>query len=85
MSVAEPAPPAAASAADEPVPTTHHKGLALAVNVSDKTYAEKIRNSCRKAGLLITVQEEWLVFFPALNIDVKTAGKGLDILEAHIR
>ena len=31
MSVAEPAPPIAASAADEPVPPTHHKGLALAV------------------------------------------------------
>ena len=31
MSVAEPAPPAAASPVDGPVPTTHHKGLALAV------------------------------------------------------
>lgn len=31
MSIADPAPPAASTAADQPVPTTHHKGLALAV------------------------------------------------------
>jgi 4-aminobutyrate aminotransferase-like enzyme len=36
---------------------------------------------CRRAGLLVTAENEALAMFPALNIDQKIAQSGLDILE----
>jgi acetylornithine/succinyldiaminopimelate/putrescine aminotransferase len=57
------------------------KGLAIGVELEDAKKAEKIRKKCREKGLLISVEEKTLQFFPALNIDEETAYEGLDILQ----
>jgi acetylornithine/succinyldiaminopimelate/putrescine aminotransferase len=59
----------------------HTKGLALAVEVEDEKYATRIQEKCRKAGVLISTDAEYVQLFPALTIDRETAKKGLDRLE----
>jgi adenosylmethionine-8-amino-7-oxononanoate aminotransferase len=59
-------------------------GLAIAVNVGDKKYAEKIQSRCMKNGLLFTTQEDNLVFFPALTIEQETIEQALSILEEAV-
>jgi acetylornithine/succinyldiaminopimelate/putrescine aminotransferase len=61
--------------------TVRVKGLAVGVDVGSPDYASKISDRCRRAGLLVTTEEEALTMFPALNIDQKVAREGLDILE----
>ncbi|MCD6019709.1 MAG: argD [Bacteroidetes bacterium] len=56
-------------------------GLAIAVDLGDSRYAEKIRKKCLKEGLLLGIQEKSIVLFPALNMEEKTAREGLGILE----
>jgi adenosylmethionine-8-amino-7-oxononanoate aminotransferase len=65
-------------------PVLHIIGLAIAVDVKDKDYASTVKEKCLKKGLLLSVQENYLVMFPALNIDKKTIEKGLKILEECI-
>lgn len=57
------------------------KGLAIGVELQNTKKAEKIQKKCREKGLLISVEEKTLQFFPALNIDEGTANEGLDILQ----
>ena len=57
------------------------RGLAIAVDVRDEKYAERVAKMCRARGLLLDPQESVLLMLPALNIDRATAKAGLDILE----
>jgi 4-aminobutyrate aminotransferase-like enzyme len=57
------------------------QGLAIGVDVGDPDYASQLVDKCRRAGLLVTDEDETLTLFPALNIDLKVALEGLDILE----
>ena len=58
------------------------RGLAIAVDVRDEKYAERVAKKCRTRGLLLDSQESVLLMLPALNVDRATAKAGLDILEA---
>jgi acetylornithine/succinyldiaminopimelate/putrescine aminotransferase len=60
------------------------RGLAIAVDVRDDKYAERVAKKCRARGLLLDPQDSVLLILPALNIDRATAKKGLDILEACV-
>lgn len=55
-------------------------GLAIAVEMQSE-YASRIQDKCKKKGLLLGADENGLTLFPSLNIEEKTAQKGLDILE----
>lgn len=59
----------------------HSKGLAIGVDLGSAKYAKLLCQQSRKAGLLFSVQDSGLIFFPPLNIDRKIAREGLDILE----
>jgi acetylornithine/succinyldiaminopimelate/putrescine aminotransferase len=61
--------------------TVRIKGLAIGVDVGDSDYASKLVDKCRRAGLLITDEDDALTMFPPLNINQKVAREGLDILE----
>lgn len=61
--------------------TVRIKGLAIGVDVGDANYVSKLSDKCRRAGLLVTSEDEALTMFPPLNIDQKVAREGLDILE----
>ena len=63
-------------------PEVRWRGLAIAVDVRDEKYAERVAKKCRARGLLLDPQETVLLMLPALNIDRATAREGLDILEA---
>lgn len=63
-------------------PEVRRRGLAIAVDVRDEKYAERVAKKCRTRGLLLSVQESVLLMLPALNVDRATAKDGLDILEA---
>jgi acetylornithine/succinyldiaminopimelate/putrescine aminotransferase len=63
-------------------PEVRSRGLAIAVDVQDEKYAERVAKKCRARGLLLDVEESVLLILPALNIDRATAKAGLDILEA---
>jgi 4-aminobutyrate aminotransferase-like enzyme len=62
-------------------PEIRWRGLAIAVDVHDEKYADRVAKKCRARGLLLDVQESVLLMLPALNIDRATARDGLDILE----
>lgn len=58
------------------------KGLAIGVEFKTPGYAAEITEKCQSKGLLFsTLGERMFTLFPALNIDMKTAKSGLDILE----
>jgi adenosylmethionine-8-amino-7-oxononanoate aminotransferase len=59
-------------------------GLAIGIELSDSRYAEKIQKKCLREGLLLNNQDEYLVLFPALTMDEKTAREGLGILAGCI-
>ena len=63
-------------------PEIRWRGLAIAVDVGDRKYAERVAKKCRARGLLLDAQENVLLMLPALNVDRATAKAGLDILEA---
>jgi acetylornithine/succinyldiaminopimelate/putrescine aminotransferase len=63
-------------------PEIRWRGLAIAVDVRDEKYAERVAKKCRARGLLLDQQENVLLMLPALNVDRATAKTGLDILEA---
>jgi len=63
-------------------PEVRRRGLAIAVDVRDEKYAERVAKKCRARGLLLDPQESVLLMLPALNVDRATAKAGLDILEA---
>ena len=57
------------------------RGLAIGLDFGDEEYAVKVGERCRKKGLLVSPEGGTVLLIPALNIDRKTAQKGLDILE----
>jgi 4-aminobutyrate aminotransferase-like enzyme len=68
----------------EEKPEVRARGLAIAVDVHDEKYAERVAKKCRAHGLLLSPQDTVLLMLPALNIDRATAKDGLDILEACV-
>ncbi|HEV7991175.1 MAG TPA: aminotransferase class III-fold pyridoxal phosphate-dependent enzyme, partial [Gemmatimonadaceae bacterium] len=62
-------------------PELRWRGLAIAVDVGDEKYAERVAKKCRADGLLLDPQGSVLLMLPALNVDRPTAKDGLDILE----
>ena len=62
-------------------PEIRWRGLAIAVDVRDEKYAERVARKCRARGLLLDPQANVLLMLPALNVDRATAKAGLDILE----
>jgi acetylornithine/succinyldiaminopimelate/putrescine aminotransferase len=58
------------------------QGLAIAVRARSKRAAGRIEQACRERGLLIAAEDAMLTMFPPLTLDRRTAGRGLDILEA---
>jgi 4-aminobutyrate aminotransferase-like enzyme len=58
-------------------------GLAIGVEFGEEShYASRLGERCRKAGLLLTAEEEnLLTMFPALTIEPEVVQEGLDILE----
>lgn len=57
-------------------------GLAIGLEFKDASDVSEIENKALNKGLLIAnATSKTLVFFPALDIDIKTAKEGLDILE----
>lgn len=57
------------------------RGLAIGLDFGSEEYATKVGERCRKKGLLVSPEGKTVLLIPALNIDRKTAQKGLDILE----
>ena len=57
------------------------KGLAIGIDVG---YPVKICKKALQKGLLIEYNENNLMMFPALNLDIEIANAGLDILEECI-
>jgi len=65
--------------------TIRIKGLAIGVEFSQPDYALQIVDKCQKRGLLFSdLRNTIFTLFPALNVDMKTAKDGLDILEECI-
>jgi acetylornithine/succinyldiaminopimelate/putrescine aminotransferase len=65
-------------------PELRWRGLAIAVDVRDEKYAERVAKKCRTRGLLLDQQDNVLLMLPALNVERATASAGLDILEACV-
>jgi acetylornithine/N-succinyldiaminopimelate aminotransferase len=61
--------------------TVRVKGLAVAVQFENSSYAEKIARRCQENRLLLTASDEAITMFPTLNIERKIAAEGLQILE----
>jgi acetylornithine/N-succinyldiaminopimelate aminotransferase len=62
-------------------PEIRVSGLALAVDTGDADYARRIANTCRDTGLLLDVDDETLLMFPALTLDEPTVHEAMDLLE----
>jgi len=59
------------------------KGLAIAVELGDEDYAERVAERCRRKGLLLTTQRSALLLLPALDVSRTIADRALDILAAR--
>ena len=59
-------------------------GLAIGLHFEDEKYADKLTERCRKNGLLVVSQSSDVLLLPALNIDRRTASRGLNILEQSV-
>jgi 4-aminobutyrate aminotransferase-like enzyme len=57
------------------------KGLPVAVEFDDSSYAGKIAGRCQGNGLLLATSDNAITMFPPLNIERNIALKGLKILE----
>lgn len=61
------------------------KGLAIGVEFNQSNYALQVINKCQTKGLLFSgLGNKVFTLFPALNVDIKIAKTGLDILEKCI-
>ena len=58
-------------------------GLAIGIDFGEESdYAAQLSDRCRKAGLLVSAEDEnLLTMFPPLTIDRNSVRQGLDILE----
>ena len=64
-----------------PVKEIRVKGLAIAVEFKKKGYAQLITKRAEQKGALFCTDGPSITLFPALNIDKRTADKGLKIIE----
>ena len=55
-------------------------GLAIGLHFDDDDYGDGLAERCRRNGLLVASQSGDVLLLPALNIDRRTASRGLDIL-----
>jgi acetylornithine/succinyldiaminopimelate/putrescine aminotransferase len=62
----------------------HSLGLAMSIDVGDKSYAQKITDKCLGNGLLIEYNQSNIMLFPSLVMDEETATKGLEKLKKSI-
>jgi acetylornithine/succinyldiaminopimelate/putrescine aminotransferase len=65
-------------------PKIRSRGLAIAVDLSDRMYVKRLQQKCLEHGLIISAERSSLVFYPALNISRETAEEGLKILEQQV-
>jgi acetylornithine/succinyldiaminopimelate/putrescine aminotransferase len=59
-------------------------GLAIGVALGGEDRVQQVREKCRRDGLLVTGEGGKLLLLPALNIDRKTAARGLDTLQRSL-
>jgi acetylornithine/succinyldiaminopimelate/putrescine aminotransferase len=64
--------------------TLNMLGLAIGLHFDDDDYADELSDRCRKNGLLVAPQSGDVLLLPALNIDRRTASRGLNILEQSV-
>jgi acetylornithine/succinyldiaminopimelate/putrescine aminotransferase len=64
--------------------TLNMLGLAIGLHFEDDDYADALAERCRKNGLLVASQSSDVLLLPALNIDRRTASRGLNILEQSV-
>ena len=64
--------------------TLNMLGLAIGLHFEDEDYADELEERCRKNGLLVVSQSSDVLLLPALNIDRRTASRGLNILEQSV-
>jgi acetylornithine/succinyldiaminopimelate/putrescine aminotransferase len=60
--------------------TLNMLGLAIGLHFDDDDYGDGLAERCRRNGLLVASQSGDVLLLPALNIDRRTASRGLDIL-----
>ena len=60
------------------------KGLAIGIEVASAKYASRIGENCRKNGLLVSVEEDVLMIFPALTTSAEDAERALDRFEKSL-
>jgi acetylornithine/succinyldiaminopimelate/putrescine aminotransferase len=60
--------------------TLNMLGLAIGLHFEDDEYGDALADRCRRKGLLVASQSADVLLLPALNIDRRTASRGLDIL-----
>jgi acetylornithine/succinyldiaminopimelate/putrescine aminotransferase len=68
---------------DRPV-AVRVQGLAIGIDVGDEDYADAIQVRCRRNGLLVSTEGPTVLLLPSLEIDKRTAAKGLDSLARSI-
>jgi acetylornithine/succinyldiaminopimelate/putrescine aminotransferase len=64
--------------------TLNMLGLAIGLHFEDDEYADELTERCRKNGLLVAGQSSEVLLLPALNIDRRTAARGLNILAQSV-
>jgi acetylornithine/succinyldiaminopimelate/putrescine aminotransferase len=57
------------------------RGLAIAVKLDDEDYIRRIAERCKRAGLIVVPEDEYLVLLPAVTISGADMAEALDILE----
>lgn len=60
------------------------KGLAIGIEVASAKYASRIGENCRKNGLLVSVEEDVLMIFPALTTSAEDSERALDRFEKSV-
>ena len=60
--------------------TVHAKGLAIAVEFDNEDYPAKLVERCRRKGLLVTADGEYLQILPAINVESSVAVRATNIL-----
>jgi acetylornithine/succinyldiaminopimelate/putrescine aminotransferase len=64
--------------------TIRIQGLAIGIDVGTEESADAIHEKCRRNGLLVSTAGTTVLLLPSLNIDKRTASRGLDILARSV-
>ena len=60
--------------------TLNMLGLAIGLHFEEDEYGDALADRCRRNGLLVASQSGGVLLLPALNVDRRTASRGLDVL-----